>query len=102
MSLVFTQLASDNFTPDANPLNPSNWTTATDGYTNLQALSGFCVQTASGGSADLYTGVVFPNDQYAQATLSLLTGTDNATIGVRSDPGGDILGVYLNLFAVSG
>lgn len=102
MSLVFTQLAADSFSPNANPLNPANWTTASDGFTNLQALSGFCVQTAVGGSGDLYTGVIFPNDQYAQITLNALTTTDVAIVGVRSDPSGDSLGVYLTMFNNTG
>ena len=75
MALILTPLATDNFSPNANPLNPANWTTWTDGATQpLRAVSGVAIQRhADVGvnySGDYYSGIVVPNDMYITATLA--------------------------------
>jgi len=84
---IFTQLASDNFTPDANPLNPANWTVPS-GFNAMQALSGRCQDNGGGDSQSLYTGVVFPLDQYMQVSLNALNVGDLIELGVRQDAAG--------------
>jgi hypothetical protein len=87
-TLVFTQLASDNFTPNANPLNPANWTVLPGGFNALQALSGFCQDGGGGDAGEVYTGVVFPLDQYMQMTLNALNVGDLMEFSVRQDAAG--------------
>jgi len=70
---VFTPTVTDNFTPNANPLNSANWTLFGAGFSPLQASSGACIGTSIGSDCDeLYTRVSFTNDQYAQFTLNAL------------------------------
>lgn len=83
-----TILATDLFTPAANPLPTANWTTVT-GSSNLQATGTACEPTtASVTNRALYTGVSVPADQYAKITILALPST--ASIGgivfVRSSP----------------
>ena len=75
MALILTPLATDNFVPDADPLNPANWTTWTDGLTQpLRAVSGVAIQRDAdvdvNYSGDYYSGIVVPNDMYITATLA--------------------------------
>lgn len=80
-------LASDNFTPNANPLNPTNWTTVT-GSAAVQAVSGFCEPTAATVSRAVYTksGITFPADQYSRAVFSGFDGgsTTVSLLSVRA------------------
>lgn len=83
-----TILATDLFTPAANPLPTANWTTVT-GSSNLQATGTACEPTtASATNRALYTGVSVPADQYAKITILALPNA--ASIGgivfVRSSP----------------
>jgi len=70
MSLVLTPLFSDALTTTANPLNPTNWTTAT-GATNLKVTGGNCEGTSVGGfNAEYWSNGVFPNDQYGSIKIT--------------------------------
>jgi hypothetical protein len=85
MSFIYTPLATDNFTPNANPLNPAHWTAFT-GDSNLKAQGGVCLVTTTGNfCGEAYTGVSLPNDQYVQVTLSgWIVGDDQeANIYIR-------------------
>ena len=93
MALILTPLATDNFVPDADPLNPANWTTWTDGSTQpLRAVSGVAIQRdADVGvnySGDYYSGIVVPNDMYITATLAnwVPANGPEADFYFRSDP----------------
>jgi hypothetical protein len=85
-SLQFRPLAIDNFTrADENPLNPAAWTTTT-GSVALQIVSDQCVVSAFGAGGDLYTGISFPDDQYAEVIYGMAdpTFTDDIIVGVRA------------------
>ncbi len=73
MSLIFTPLAADNFTPDANPLNPAKWTPSSDivSFSDLEASGGYaiCSQTLI-DCTGFYTGVPTPVNQYATVKLA--------------------------------
>lgn len=62
--LTLAPLFTDNFTPDANPLNPANW--ASIGFANLKAVGGLCESAAASGTvaAEQYIGSVIPNNCY--------------------------------------
>jgi len=85
---IFTQIVSDNFTPDANPLNPAHWTLPPGGFNALKALSGKCQDNGGGDGAAIYTGAVFPSDQYMQVTLNALNVGDLIELSVRQDAAG--------------
>lgn len=89
-NLVLTPLATDNFTPNANPLNPAKWTTFTDDD-NLQALSGSAEGTAAGTSGAYYIGISTPNNQYVTITFTrwVLGNGGLAILDVRSDHSGE-------------
>ena len=77
MSLVFTPLATDNFTPNAGSLNPAHWTTFTDAavYGAARPHSGAFESTTTTfnnglTAAAAYTGVPFPANQYVAFTLA--------------------------------
>lgn len=73
--LTFTSQATDNFTPNANPLNPAKWTPSQDGegkFEALQALNATCIPSTT-DNADFcayYTGIAAPGNQYAQYKLN--------------------------------
>lgn len=72
MSLAFNVLFTDEFTPDANPLNPANWTTMTD-FADLQAVSGFCEASVLADvniCGAVYTGSPINGDQFVTATIT--------------------------------
>lgn len=74
MSFTFTPIATDNFTPNANPLNPAHWSQSTDGqgeFEPLQALNGTCIATSDDNIdfGEFYTGTSFPSNQYVQIKL---------------------------------
>lgn len=75
--LIFTQLASDNFQrANENPLSQGgNWTEPNGfyGYYPMQLLNNQCVASVAHGEGDAnYTGVSFPNDQYAEFKIAAL------------------------------
>jgi hypothetical protein len=77
MSLVFTPLATDNFTPNAGSLNPAHWTTFTDAaiYGACRPHSASLESTTATYNAGLiggavYTGISFPANQYITFTLT--------------------------------
>lgn len=83
MSYIFTPLATDNFHQTDGPVNPANWTVLT-GLNTLQTLLNVCVAPSPAGTGgDLYTGVVFPDDQYVSVTL--LADLSEVDIEVRTD-----------------
>jgi hypothetical protein len=71
MAFVYTQLAEDLFQrPDENPLDPTQWTPDTVGGDPLAIVSHLCTCPVDGDFGDeQYTGVVFPDNQYAEITL---------------------------------
>jgi hypothetical protein len=79
MSFTFTQQGADSFTPNANPLNPTNWTSSlnTDSFASLQAVSGTCRVTATSiDCCGFYTGVATPLNGYAQVTIAAFDKTN--------------------------
>jgi hypothetical protein len=95
-SLVFTPLATDNFTPNANPLNPAKWTTFTSSlfpYSALQAASGAAEVTTlqPNFSGEYYSGVPTPADQYVSITLGawVVGNGQELDIHFRGDALGD-------------
>jgi hypothetical protein len=97
MALILTPLATDNFAPNANPLNPANWTQYSDSgaYSgSLRAVSGQALgQSADVGGFDgnYYSAIVTPDDQFVTATLAqwIKGNGQEADILLRSDPTGD-------------
>lgn len=99
-----TILATDLFTPAANPLPTANWTTVT-GSSNLQATGTACEPTtASATNRALYTGVSFPANQYAKVKIGALP--NSASIGgivfVRSSPTTAANNYQVQLIAIGG
>jgi hypothetical protein len=79
---ALTPLFSDDFTPNANPLNPAQWATASDGWGACQALDGQAHAAADGGiGLSVFVGAALPVNQYAQFTVAVIP-TGNGTIGV--------------------
>jgi hypothetical protein len=76
------ELLNYSFTqPNRNPLDPAVWTIF--GAPALQIFNNQCIATALGiDCAELYTGLVFPNDQYAKFTIGQVAGV--AGLFVRS------------------
>lgn len=77
---TYAQLAYDNFNrANENPLNPTNWTTAT-GFGALEVTSNLCVASSiSEDCAALYTNASYPTTgQYVQFQLAeFLAGAGN-------------------------
>jgi hypothetical protein len=104
MSLTFTPVATDNFTPNANPLNPAHWTTMTDAtyYGTARAQGGSFEATNTTYNNGLiagafYTGATFPANQYISVKLNAwaLSSYDEIDFQLRSpDLTGD-LGYFL-------
>lgn len=107
MSMV--QIVSDNFTrANENPLSDGgNWTIpAHGGGGGLKIVSDLCEPTANATSGFEYWSAAisapsgtFPNDQYAEATVTTLTtpGTNDSYIGpmVRMSSGGTGVNGYI-------
>jgi hypothetical protein len=93
MSYVLTPLASETFTEaNRNPLNPANWTQFTDvvNYTPLQVVSNRCEATSTSiTSAENYTGIAWPDNQYASIKIQRNTG-EEVDIFLQSDASGEI------------
>lgn len=90
-AFVLTPLATDNFVPNANPLNPAKWSQSTDGqgeFEPLQALNGTCVATSDDqiDFCGFYTGISSPNDQYVTIVLNSIVadGSSGFTCFLRS------------------
>jgi hypothetical protein len=104
--LTLTPQATDNFTPDANPLNPTNWQQSTDmegEFEPLQALSGTCVATSDDqiDFGELWIGSVSPNDQYVSIQLNQIVndGASGFAGFLRSSP--DMANQYeISIFSV--
>lgn len=82
-NLIFTltPLATDNFhRPNEEPLDPARWTVNTAGMGDLGIISDVCLGLGNGGNGgnEFYTGVAFPHDQFATATI----GKMDATAGI--------------------
>ena len=86
MPPTYTQLASDTFNRgNENPLNPSNWTVWT-GYKPLKIQSAVCQPVGvAGESAEIYTGISWPNDQYAQVQVNQANNNGTASVIVRGN-----------------
>ena len=71
MGFVFTQTASDNFQrANEEPLNPANWTINSVSGGDLAIVSHLCVaEVALTTGTEYYTGVSFPENQYAKCTI---------------------------------
>lgn len=89
MSLVFTPLVTDSFTPDANPLNPAKWTQSSlAGVGPLQAVGGVCEAAALNviaGSGEFRTDISFPNDQYVKITVPALASSNDFSLTIRGN-----------------
>jgi hypothetical protein len=100
MGLIFTPTVTDNFTPNADPLNPAKWTTMTDAsiYGAAEAHSGtFRAATATYNdgltAGAFYTGATFTANQYLSFELSAwaLGSSDEGDFYLRSsDLTGDL------------
>lgn len=93
MPLVLTPLATDNFAPNANPLNPTKWAQSTDGqgeFEPLQASSGTCIATSNNeiDFGEFYIGIASPNNQYVQIKLVsyVADGLSGFALWLRSTP----------------
>lgn len=101
MSLVFTQIATDNFTPDANPLNPAKWQTFT-GLPSFIATGGVAECGLLSSSANIYIGASFSADQYVSFTVTqLLVSPNDISAVLRSDGSATTVG-YLIFFTQNG
>lgn len=81
------QLAQDNFTrPNENPLNAAVWTVP-DSKNSFQIVSNKCILNSplTVASADLYTGISWPNDQYAEVTITQALANTELDILLRCD-----------------
>lgn len=82
-----TQLASDDFNRANATLDASgNWTAFASllghGASNgLNVVSNECKDTGADIAIERYTGIAWPNDQYAQLTLKTLATTSDEGIG---------------------
>jgi hypothetical protein len=83
-----SQLASDNFTrANENPLsNGGKWTIMSGSTGSLQILSNRCQPTDNtqlGGA--IWTGLVWPNDQYSELTVQAVQSGADIRVMVRSN-----------------
>ena len=78
MGLIYTQLAADNFQrANENPLAPSRWTAPSD-IPPLQIVNDECVCTDLTESNCIYTGITWPDNQWAQVQIDQVLAGDNA------------------------
>ena len=107
-------LATDTFTrANENPLNPANWSILVG--SGLQIVSNTCRSATTSLSGELYTGVVFPSDQFCQvqaasvnnadvySILLILRGTDtsNYSMAVVGVPGTQTVSIFKNVAGVN-
>lgn len=71
MSLVLTPLGSDNFTPDANPINASLWTGFPSYVGRMNASGGYAVGDTLGDYNGAFWKAALPNDCYISGTFYL-------------------------------
>jgi hypothetical protein len=87
--VTFTQLAADPFDrADENPINPAVWSLQNSAnQSQCQLLGNECVSTSDvQACGDIYTGITWPDDQYAELRVDALSGVEDSTgIFVRSD-----------------
>lgn len=90
MSLVYTQLFSENFHgANQNPINPAKWTTAV-GFSALQQINNVCEPSAVDSCAANYTAISWLNNQYAQFTFTISAVNEGEVdIVLRSDSSQD-------------
>jgi len=86
---VYNTIFSDSFQrANENPLNPTNWTTLSGGFNDLQILNNEC--EPSGGSSAVgaaFCTASFPSDQWAEFKINHLTSSNNgAGLFVRTTP----------------
>lgn len=99
IALSLIPISTDNFTPNANPLNPANWQQSTDmvgAFEPLQALNGTCVATSDDSIdfGELWIGSVIPGDQYFSIKLNSVVsdGFSGFAAFMRSSP--DMMNQY--------
>lgn len=85
MALIYTQLAQDLFLrPDENPLDPAQWSENLGGDGTLAIVSHLCVAGDSSFGLEIYTGVVFPDNQYAEIVVANWDAVEGALdVGVQ-------------------
>jgi hypothetical protein len=96
MGLTLTPLATDNFTPNANPLNPTNWVASgnTDSFGPLQASSSTAICTSTFiDCTGFYIGVAQQQNGYITVSCPTLNLESENSAGfyitLRSDNGQD-------------
>lgn len=88
MSITFTQLAADNFNrANENPLANGQWTTVALLATPLQIVNNVCESTTTGTGASQYTGISWPNDQWAEIKITALAAFSVISLIIRCDSG---------------
>jgi hypothetical protein len=85
-------LAVDTFTrANENPLNPANWTLSASSGHGLKIIGNTCQASVAGAilCGELYTGIVWPNDQWGQVTASVLSTSESQplVLFLRGTPG---------------
>ena len=106
MSLIFTPIVTDNFTPNANPLNPAKWTTMTDStiYGTARANGGKFESTTATFNNGLtagafYTAASFPANQYLAVKVAAWgLGSYNESDGFLRSP--DLSGDFGYSFSI--
>lgn len=80
------QQASDTFSrPNENPLNAAAWSLDPDGDPGLQIVSNTCRATGiANGGIEIYTGITWQADQWAQITLAHSTSGSELDILLRA------------------
>jgi hypothetical protein len=97
----FTVLGSDNAQrANENPLDPTKWTTATDGYTALQIISDAIAATVLDNATNNlqnFTEVAAGSNRFIQFKITTLDSPSDAfvSVGLYSDTTGDY-GYYLS------
>lgn len=76
VTLTLTPISTDAFTPNANPLNPTNWQqvqgSGVGEFEPLQALNGTCVASSDDSTdfGELWIGSSTPGNQYVSIKLN--------------------------------
>ena len=105
-TIVFsTPLVTDDFTPDANPLNPANWYTSPTGnfgsWQTPKASGGYLVTGTTSDFSDFSLNLqVLPNDQYVSYKWHQVPNV-TFQIVARSDIEGNSNFVYSEYNAIS-
>lgn len=85
----FTQLAADNFNrANENPLANGQWTTFAAFASPLQIVGNVCEAVSPNGfGAAQYTGIVWPNDQWAEIKVTAFVSNSDIAVALRCDSG---------------